>query len=525
MDILIKNGAIIDGTGKAAWKGDVAVHDGRIRDAKGHIRGRADQTIEADGLVVAPGFVDILNHADAYLTLLRNPASESLIAQGITTAVIGNCGASLAPITHGKLIAVIAKWSEVQGMNLDWERFGEFLDVVDRLRPGVNIAGLVGHTTLRRAIIGDAVRVPKESELDAMAVLLEGALADGAFGLSFAPSYAHARVAPQWEIDALAQTLSRIGGYLAVHLRDEKNDVLESAREAIGIAQRADVPLEISHLKAVGGKSEGQLPETLAAIDAAVREGVDVHFDVFPWRTSLTVLYPLFPAWAQEGGFSAIRKRLRDQTIRAKVIHEMRGANIRWDDYVIAEGKHNGNAIGKSVARIAQIMGVTPEEAATNLFLQHDGRVMLFRRGEPKRLLLDALCHERSFVASAGGGYAREHKRKGFLVHPRSFGTMPKVLGQFVRDERVLPLEKAVAKMSGRPAAKVGLAERGIIGKNKAADLVVFDPDRVGSRATLRRPFRYPDGIRWVIVNGKIALNPDGLTGTRAGRALRRRRG
>ncbi|MBI4134183.1 MAG: amidohydrolase family protein [Candidatus Terrybacteria bacterium] len=521
MDILIQNGTILDGTGAVGRKGDIAIRNGKIRALGEGLRERADQTIDAKGMIVAPGFVDILNHSDAYLTILKNPASESLLSQGITTAVIGNCGASLAPITHGNLISAMQKWSEVRDVNVDWERFGELLDVVDRFRPGVNIAGLVGHTTLRRAFIGDAARDVTEDELNAMVTLLEGAFDEGAFGLSFAPSYVHARGTPAWEIDALAQTVGRGGGYLAVHLRNEGADIVEAVTEAVGIAKRAEIPLQISHLKP-SVEGETHFSEALERIEAAAREGVNIHFDVFPWRTSFTVLYLLFPHWVQEGGFSAMRKRLQDGAIRSRAIQEMQQQNIPWDHYIVAEAKRNKNAIGKSVTDIGRIMGVAPAEAAVNLFIEHEGRVLLLRRGGDLALLQQALRHSRSFIASAGGGYRKEDAVSGARIHPRSFGTMAKFLGKFIHDEKLLSLEEAIAKISGRPAVKIGLRDRGTLALGNAADIVVFDAEHIRNNATIAEPFAYPSGIAWVVVNGAIAVNPDGITGARAGRALRK---
>lgn len=522
MDIIIKNGLVVDGTGAQAKRADVAVRNGRIAAVGERLTERADRYIEADDLVVAPGFIDILNHADAYLTLLKNPASESLLAQGVTTALIGNCGASLAPITHGKLIAVVQKWGEVRDINVDWERFGELLEMITRLKPGINIAGLVGHTTLRRTVLEDDPRAATKKELDTMVALLKGALHDGAFGLSFAPSYAHARVAPPEEIDALTHALYEEGGrYFAVHLRDEGDAILESVNEAIAIAKRASLSLEISHLKPVGEQAQQAFPEVLKAIEEAHAAETPVHFDVFPWRTSLTVLYLLFPQWAQEGGFVAMRKRFKTQETRDKVIAELKKKKINWHHYVVAEAKRNTHPVGKSIAEIAKHAGITPEETAVNLFITHEGRVLLFRKGEDLAPLIQAVNHPQSFIATAGGGYREEDEALGWRVHPRSFGTMAKFVNRFVVDRKDFSLEEAVAKLTGAVAKKLGITDRGIITKGGAADLVVFHPTEFRNHASFRSPFRYPEGMHWVIVNGDVAVNPDGITGVRSGVTLR----
>ena len=523
MDILIKNGLVIDGTGTPARNADVSVRRGKITNIGTGLTGRADQVINADGLVVAPGFIDITNHADTYLTLLHNPKSESLLAQGITTAVIGNCGASLAPMTHGRLIAVVQKWGDVRGLNIDWQTYGEFLDVIDRLRPGVNVLGFVGHTTLRRDVLADEFRDPREDELDQMVMLFEQAMEQGAFGLSIGLSYAHARVAPDWELDGLVQALKRTGGLLSVHLRDEREKLLDATNEAIAIAKRGGVPLEIVHMKSVGDEAGSEFPMAVKAIDAAVAEGLDVNMSVFPFETQHAVLYLLFPQWAQEGGFTELRKRLKDATIRKKVVEEMQDMHIPWSDYVVAEASLGKSAVGKSLKELAEHMTLSPAEAVVNLFLAHEGRVLLFHRCKGPSHLKEALAHPRTHVVSAGGGYALSDVESGSLVHPRSFGAMPEFLGHWIREKDTLSLEEGIQRITYGPATKLGLKERGALRVGDTADITIFDAASIANRATLKAPYQYPEGIRWVIVGGKVGVNPDGVTGSRLGMTIRRR--
>lgn len=524
MDIVIKNGLVVDGTGAVGRAADIAIRGGKIAGIGENLSDRADQVINAEDMVVAPGFIDMVSHADTYLTLLQNPESQSLVAQGITTAVIGNCGASLAPMTHGRLIAVMEKWADVREMNIDWQTYGEFLQLIDRFTPGVNIAGLVGHTTLRRDILKDAFREPEKDELDQMVLLFEQAMDEGAYGLSLGLSYAHARKAPRWEIDRLTQSLAEKKGLLAVHLRDERLELVDATKEALAIAQLQGVPLEISHMKAVGDDSGAQYPGAVQAIDDAVEEGLNVHFNFFPFETQHAVLYPLFPQWAQEGGFSELRHRLNDKTIRAKIINDMEASNIPWDEYTVAETSHGTSAVGKTLTELAEYTQVTPAGATVNLFLAHEGRVLLFHRCGGASHLREEAAHKRSRAVSAGGGYSLDSVKSGALVHPRSFGAMPEYLGKFVREEQALTLEDAIARITGSAAAKIGITGRGTLTKGAAADIVVFDPRTIHNRATLSAPYQYPVGMKWVLVNGGIALNPDGLTGYRGGSALRRQK-
>lgn len=522
MDIVIKNGTLIDGTGAQSRRADIAIRNGKIQAIKENLSDRADTVIDATDMVVTPGFIDMVNHADTYLTLLQNPKSHSLLAQGITTAIIGNCGASLAPMTHGRLIAVVQKWADVREMNIDWQTYDEFLEVVDRFKPGINIAGFVGHTTLRRDILGDEFREPKEDELDQMVMLLEDAMDQGAFGLSLGLSYAHARNAPEWEIDRLVQAAARKGGILSVHLRNEREKLSEAVAEAIAIAKRADIALEISHMKSVGDDVGTTYPVAVKAIDAAAKEGLNVHFNLFPFETQHAVLYLLFPEWAQEGGFDALRKRLKDDTIKEKIVSEMKQMHIPWKDYTVAESSRGTSAIGKTLHELGEYTRTSPARATINLFLAHEGRVLLFHRCKGDSHLQEAISHDRARVVSAGGGYSLDSVKSGALVHPRSFGAMPEFLGHFVRDEKTLPLEEAIARISGNVAEKLGLKDRGVLREGAAADVVVFDPEKIANIATLEAPYQYPVGLPWVVVNGVVAKSPEGIAEETSGMSIRR---
>lgn len=521
-DILIKNGTIIDGTGAPAQRGDIYLSQGRIVHIGGTFKGKAETIIDATDLIVAPGFVDILNHSDVYLTILKNPESESLIRQGITTAILGNCGTSLAPIPHGRLIRVVQKWADIREVNVDWERFSEFLGAIERLRPAMNAGSLVGHSTIRRAVLGDEARDPTDNELKKMGLLLEGALQEGAFGLSFAPQYVHARGTSEREIDMFASHIAKAQGYLAVHLRDVSGEIEVSLREAVGIAERTKVALELSHLKPYGEKADRAFPDLLRIIDEAATRGIDVHFDIFPWQMSFIVLYLLFPVWAQEGGLIAMRKRLLDTPTAKRVFDELKRRNIPWDHYILAETKNLSDDIGKTITECAKRHAVSPEELVIRLFIRHEGRVLLFRDTKDRTALRKALTHPRALIASVGGGYSHKTQAGTRLVHPRSFGAMPKFLSKFVLHEKLMSLEEGIAKITSRPAAKIGLRDRGALAKGKAADVVAFNPKTLFNRATIESPYQYPAGIEWVIVNGEIAVNPDGVTGVRAGQLLRR---
>jgi N-acyl-D-amino-acid deacylase len=387
----------------------------------------------------------------------------------------------------------------------------------------VNVAGLVGHTTLRRDVLRDEIRDAKEDELEQMQALLHRALEDGAYGISFGLSYSHARGASREELVALAKQAREAGTLVAIHLRDERELQAEAVGEALELAKEVDASVEISHLKSVGDEAGSTYKAAVAAIEKAAGEhDLDVHFSVFPFETQHAVLYLLFPEWAQKGGFDELRKRLQDAATRQKIVHELGSMNIPFEDYVIAEAKRGKSSVGKTILEAAKYANVSPAEFIVNLFLAHEGQVLLFHRCKGESHLAEALAHPLAHVTSAGGGYALGDVESGALVHPRSFGAMPELLGHYVREKKALKLEEAVKKISGAPAAKLGMVDRGTLAEGNVADITVFDPKTIANVATLEKPYQFPNGMKWVLVNGAISVDPDGVTGRRAGKALRR---
>lgn len=524
MDFLIKGGTVIDGRGTPGFAADVAVSQGKISDIGSIPSAKGARVLDAAGMAVSPGFVDILNHSDAYLTLLRNPASESLLAQGVTTAIIGNCGASLAPFPHGRLIAVVQKWGETQGINVDWERFGEFLEIVERLKPGMNVASLVGHTTVRRAILGDEARPPSDEELEKMRFLVEEAIAEGAMGLSYAPAYLHARQAPEWEIERLLEPVAKAGRYLAVHLRHEDDRLLASFEEALSLASRAGTRLEISHFKYRGAGAKqvfARALERLAEVHA--RGQGEVRFDMYPYDRMTEVLYTLLPEWAQEGGLAKMLERLRHTPTRARVAEEMTrtyGDGLAQARVLVA--RREPSLVGKTVGELAKSGGMNMGEAIAGLFLANDGKVILLQQSfQEEGEAWEAAAHDAALVGSAGAGYSLRPQPDGEQPHPRSFGAFPRMLVKAVREHKKLSLAEAISRMTHKTAEHVGLRNRGVIARGAFADLVVFDPEKLEDRATFANPWQAPKGIKWVIVNGKIVIEDGKPTGIREGKVLR----
>lgn len=521
-DIIIKNGTIIDGTGKPMFLGDVGIKEGEIRAVGNLQHEHADKIIDAKGKYVTPGFVDINNHSDVYWRIFANPELPSLIYQGITTIIGGNCGSSLAPLVNHDIIKSIQKWANIQNININWLRMSEFLREIERLRLAVNFGTLVGHSTLRRGLIRDEVRSLKDSEIKVMKKMLKDALKEGALGLSTGLVYTHAKLASEKEIAEIADTVAEYDGVYTTHIRGESEELLLSVEEAIRTAQKSKVKLEISHLKAMGEKNWPLLDEAINLIETARSSGVDVNFDVYPYTMTGSVLYILLPDWVAEGGKKMMLRRLKNPETRAKVIAEMRRQSVDYSKITISISPLNKKLVRKNIAEIARAQGVSIEEAIIDILVASDGRVIAMMDVLSEDNMLTAIQNPFSIISSNGAGYDVESKETGDLVHPRNFGSFPRVLAHYVRQKQLLSWEEAIRKMSGAPAEKMGLNDRGSLQKKKRADVLVFDPKNVEDLATPENPYQYAKGMDWVIVNGQIAVEEGQYNGGRFGEVIRK---
>jgi N-acyl-D-aspartate/D-glutamate deacylase len=541
MRILIRNGTIIDGTGKPGEKRDVWIENDKIYRIGNFATVRAHAEINAQGLIVAPGFIDALNHSDAYLTLFRYPSQESLLYQGITTIIGGMCGSSLAPLVHANVIASIQKWADVRDFSVDWSRFGELLDLIEKRGLGVNFSSLVGHATLRRGLIGDAFRPLTEDEFKKAEYLLKEALSEGAFGFSSGLAYSHAKVAPRSEIVRFLAIVKKHNGVYASHIRGEGGEILFALEEAIEAARSADVAVEISHLKVMGSQYWKLFPQALKVIENARAEGAKVTFNLYPYLVTGSVLYTLLPDWVAEGGRNKMLERLLDPAIRARAVKDM-GAEHSYEyrNITIAVLKGDPTFIGKTIAEIAQNQGALPEETVINILIAAEGRVIAFMAEVSEENVALALAHPASHIASDGAGYTLDHKKTRELVHPRSFGAFPRVIGQYTHSKKsttkksgaialhiekpgILTLEEAIAKMTSRPAQTFGISGRGEIREGYFADIVIFNPRAFTDTATFTNPYRYAEGVEHLLINGKEVIKKRKYQGVLAGRALRKR--
>lgn len=542
-DILIKNGFVLNGTGQKMFQADIGIKEDKIKKIGNLKRARAETTLEAKGLYVSPGFIDIHNHSDSYWSLFSVSQAESMIRQGVTTVIGGNCGSSLAPLTEGGIIKSIQKWADINEVNVNWLRLAEFLEELSRRKIGINFGTLVGHSTLRRGLLKDEVRKITNQEIKIMGRMLKEALQEGAFGLSTGLVYSHAKLASTEEIIRLARVVKENDGLYTSHIRGEGEELIPSINETIKIGREAKVSVEISHLKVMGRKNWPQMEKAIQMIEMAHKKGVEINFDVYPYTTTGSVLYVLLPDWVAKGGKEMLISRLKKPAIRARVVKEMRENNYDYDQITIAMSPADKTFVGRKITDIAAGQRIIPEEIAPkgkkklqpvpvkktsveeaiiDILIAAEGHVIAFVETLSEENMRMALKHPLSIVGSDGSGYNIDYAQRGELVHPRCFGTFPRVLGRYVREEKLLSWEEAIAKMTGKPSQKLGLSKRGILKKGNFADITIFNPRTIIDRATFSNPYQYPEGIEYVILNGQLIVKQGSQTGLLEGRVLKK---
>lgn len=524
-DIIIKNGSILDGTGGREFLGDIGIREGLVATI-GNLNGeRAEKTIDAKGCYVTPGFVDINNHSDTYWQIFLNPDLESLVRQGITTIVGGNCGSSLAPLTDQSMLSSIQKWTDIRNLNLNWLSTREFLEEVERRALSVNFATLLGHGTLRRGFVHDESRPLRTAELASMEKMLKQSLHEGSFGMSLGLAYVHGRHATEHELSALARVVGKYGGFCTAHVRSEGKELPEAVAEAITMARSSGVRLHISHLKAVGRRYWELMERALYLLDASDSEGVDVSFDIYPYRSTATVLYTILPTWITDGGKKMMFERLRNPAIRLEALHDLKEEHIDYSSAVLSVSSLNKMIVRTNVLDMAHAEGKSPEDVIFDVLLASDDRAIVSLDALSEENIEKGLRHPFSIISTNGTGYPLQHAETREAIHPRCFGAFPRVLFRYVRERKLLGWEEAIHKMTGKPAAKAGIEKRGTIAVGNHADIVVINPNEVEDHATSENPYQYPSGIPFVIVNGKMAVESGEYTGNRSGTVLRREGG
>ena len=525
-DILIRDEILFNGTGDPGVAGDLAIEDGRIAEI-GRITGPARRVIDADALAVTPGFIDIKTHSD--FTLPINPKAESKVRQGVTTEIIGHCGFSVAPALPGK----VGLLKDYLSPSAPWLPFREtsFPDYLQSFpATAVNAGMLVGHNTLRLMVMGMAERAPSDAELRQMIALLEDALEAGALGMSsglFTPPGSYATPA---EMIAFGHVLKRHSAAYFTHLRDESNKVIEAVAEAIEVAETCGVHVEIVHFKCSGVDNWGKAAKVLAMIARAKARGLDVDCDAYPYDAGSNPLKNLLPPWVQAGGVPAMLTRLAEPQTRERIRADIARDGLNnwgripsWDCVQISISPHLPQHAGRTIAALAAERAADPIDTLCDYLIDDQGATRVLVTSISEDDIRALVASPLALVGSDGNCVAPYGVVGQGMPHPRFYGTFPRILSRYVRDQNVLPLELAVHKMTGATARALKLKDRGLLREGFCADIVIFDPNDFADRATYADPHQFPSGPRTsVIVNGTVVVDNAAHTGALPGKVLRR---
>jgi len=521
-DILIKNGTVVDGLSDKALKADVGIVGERIQAIGDLASAQARTIIDALGKAVTPGFIDIHAHTDA-VELIVNPKGESKIRQGVTLEVSGNCGGSSFP--YKKEVSEEEKrYQKRYGLERDWVDLAGYLARVQKTGLAFNYITLVGQGTIRNYAMNEDRRKPTASELDLMQKLVAEAMEQGAFGLSSGLEYTPSGFASTEEVVELCRVAAKYGGFYATHVRSEDSFVIEAVAEAIYIAEKAGLPLQISHFKSCGTINWWKMPKLFDLVEAADKRGVAVTADRYPYTAFNTGLSVYYPQWALAGGNEAFVKRLQDPAEKRKMLEEtmVKLEGTPWENILLTglDEEENQRFIGKPIQQAASELGQDPYDFACDLLIKEKGGVGIVGFAMSEEQTEETLKHPLVMLCSDGSALAPYGPLHQGKPHPRNYGTFPRFLGLYVRDRKALTLPQAVTKMTSMPAAKLGLKDRGTLKQGNFADIVVFDPATVADKATYTEPEQYSTGIDYVIVNGKVVIDHDKHTGALPGKVL-----
>ena len=527
-DVVIRNATIYNGSGGAPYAGGVAIRGekivavGDVSDAKG------DTEIDAEGLAVAPGFINMLSWATT--SLLIDGKSQSDIRQGVTLEVFGE-GWSEGPLSEKMKQEILENQGEFK-YNIEWTTLGEYLDYLVEKGISTNIASFVGATTVRIHELGEEDRPPAPEELERMRELVHTAMQEGALGLGTSLIYTPAFYAKTDELIELSKVASEYGGMYISHMRSEGNQLLEALDELLTIAREANIPAEIYHLKAAGKENWGKLDDVIAKIEAARADGLKITADMYNYIAGATGLDASMPPWVQEGGFDKWHERLMDDAIRKKIKKEMVEKTDEWENLGLAAGPEGMLLVGfksdslkpltgKSLAEIAQMRGKSPQDVMIDLVIEDGSRVetvyfLMSEENVKRQIALPwmTFCSDAGSLAPEGLFLKRN-------PHPRAYGNFSRLLGKYVREEKVIPLEEAIKRLTSMPAENLRIRERGKLEKGYFADVVIFDPEKIQDHATFEKPHRYSTGMQHVFVNGRQVLKNGEHTGATPGQVVR----
>jgi N-acyl-D-aspartate/D-glutamate deacylase len=527
-DLVIRGGKIVDGTGNPWFTGDVAVMGDRIAGIGRAIHGHGRREIDARGLVVAPGFIDMHSHSD--FTLFEDGNAESKIRQGVTTDVLGE-GDSGGPYT-GKLPPRRVKAGE---NTVEIKTLGDYLTAVESAKISINVASYVGIGNVWQSVMGYSFDRPTPEQIEQMKELVAAAMRDGAFGLSTQLMMPPGSLATTDDLVALCEPVRKYGGIYSSHIRNEGTGVFDSVAEAIAVGERAGVPVDVIHLKIADQQSWGLMRGVVEMIEKARVRGVNVQANVYPYTRGNNNLASIIPPWAHEGGREQLLARLKNPVDRKRLKHDIENGLPGWYNHYTAVGKdwsrmlisannaYRGMTMDQVITAKSKGAATTPDplDILFDLLIEEHGSVSTVYAHHEERDMNLAMQQPWCSIGSDGSALAIAGPLRRGNPHPRNFGTFPRVLGVYVRERGVLRLEDAVRKMTSLNAGKLGIADRGLLRAGMSADITMFDPDKIGDRATYEQPFQYSEGIAWVLVNGQVVLEGDRHTGARPGRALR----
>lgn len=525
-DLIIKNGNIIDGTGKKEFIADIGIKNGLILKIGNLNEADTDLIINGSSLKISPGFIDIHSHTDT--DLIPNPKAESKIRQGVTTEICGADGSSFGPIGGPELERILENHKNFTGEEMNWRTLGGFLDDFSNRKFSVNLATMVGLGTIREFVVGYEDRIATPDEIKRMQYEVTKAIEEGAFGVSSGLEYTPGSFANLEELIALTNAAPNPYRLYATHMRNEDNTVLEAIEESIEVAKRANGRLQISHLKVSGKTNWYKADSALELMDKAISEGLEVHADRYTYVAYHTGLANLFPLWSRDGGTEAFLNRLKKNNLLTQ-IREFSEAKVNnldgeWNGVLISSIR--GDELkekyqGKTIKQIGDEFNTDYFETTVNIILESENSVSMVGFGMEESSTEKILAHPRVMISSDAGSHAPYPPMNNSIAHPRAYGTFPRAIAKYVRERKICSLEEMIKKMTSMPAEKVGLKNRGILKEGNAADIVIFNYDKIEDKATFVDSHQYPEGIPYVIVNGKVVIENGEHTGAMPGEVLR----
>ena len=524
-DLIFRNVEIYDGLGSDPYESDIAIERGYITRIDSSITEKSQKEIDATGLAICPGFIDIHGHSDYYL--LINPSAEAKVKQGITTDVGGNCGYSAAPIHGSEFYARKSLYKEQFDLDLSFHSLKEYLQRMQEQGIALNYVPLIGHNTIRASVMGGSATPCNKKQLFEMEKLVDEAMRQGAFGLSTGLVYAPANFAESSELVSLCKIAANRGGLFATHMRSEGDSLIESIHEVLNISKEAEIPIQISHLKTAGEKNWSKLDAAFDLIEERRDIGQDVTCDRYPYIASNTHLSALLPDWAHEGLMNEKIERLKKKEIRKLLILELsekRSKEKDWNSILISRvlTKKNKDAEGKTVLQLAKIKSKDPAEVTLDLLIEEklNVEIIIFMMNEGN--MRKIIKKDYTMIGSDAGALTHKPPLGVGKPHPRNFGTFPQVLGSLVVKEKLMTMSEAIRKMTSLPCSRLGINDRGKIDINMKADLVLFDSKKIQDKSTYQNPMVYPEGIKMVLVNGISVVEDGEYTGALPGITLKK---